>query len=139
MADTLTKLQRSACMRAIKGRNTKPELIVRSALHRLGCRFSLHRSDLHGRPDIVMPARNAVVFVHGCFWHGHVCRHGRRKPASNVAYWTAKLERNRERDRRAVKALRKAGWRVLVVWECQTRDADSLGARLCTFLNPAVG
>jgi DNA mismatch endonuclease (patch repair protein) len=130
MADRLTKAQRSACMKAVKSRDTTPELVVRSALHRLGCRFALHRADLPGKPDIVMSARHRIVLVHGCFWHGHACPHGRRKPATNAAYWRAKIARNKARDRRTLGALRRAGWRVLVVWECQTRDGARLSARL---------
>jgi DNA mismatch endonuclease (patch repair protein) len=121
-------------MQAAKGRNTTPERVVRSMLHRLGWRFALHRADLPGKPDIVMPARGAVVLVHGCFWHGHWCPHGRRKPATNAAYWQAKITRNRLRDRRTIAALRRNGWRVLVVWECQTREPVELAERLSAFL-----
>lgn len=134
MADRLTTSQRSACMRAVKSRDTIPERAVRSALHRMGCRFSLHRADLPGKPDIVMPARGAIVFVHGCFWHGHDCRHGKRKPATNAAYWRAKISRNRERDKRTLATLRRGGWRVLVVWECQTRNEAVLTDRLRRFI-----
>lgn len=135
MPDNLTPAQRRACMQAVKGQDTTPERIVRSALHLLGCRFALHSADLPGKPDIVMPARRGIVFVHGCFWHGHTCAHGRREPATNVAYWRTKLERNRERDRRAIAALRRAGWRVLVVWECQTRVSARRNAHLRRFLS----
>lgn len=137
MPDRLTKAQRSACMRAVKSRDTAPERIVRSALHRLGCRFSLHRADLPGKPDIVMPARRAIVFVHGCFWHGHRCVRGRRKPATNSSYWQAKIQRNRNRDRRTCAALRRNGWRILVVWECETQEAFKLGRKLAFFLGSA--
>lgn len=135
MADRLTKAQRSACMRAVKGKDTMPERVVRRIVHRLGCRFALHRADLPGTPDIVMPARRAVVFVHGCFWHGHGCLRGRRTPATNVAYWNAKIGRNRQRDRRTLAALRRLGWRVLVVWECQTRNPVKLADRLAAFVD----
>lgn len=121
-------------MQAVKGRDTTPERVVRSLLHRLGCRFTLHRADIPGKPDIVMPARKRVVFVHGCFWHGHTCAHGRRKPATNAAYWRAKIARNRERDQRAASALRRVGWRVLIVWECQTLNPARLADRLSLFL-----
>lgn len=134
MADRLTKAQRSACMKAVKSRDTKLERVVRSALHRLGCRFALHRADLSGKPDIVMPARHRIVLVHGCFWHGHACPHGLCKPATNAAYWRRKLSRNIARDRVAVGAVRRLGWRVLIVWECQTRDLDRLRVRLDAFL-----
>lgn len=134
MPDNLTPAQRRACMQAVNGRDTTPERVVRSMLHRLGCRFSLHRADLPGKPDIVMPARRSIVFVHGCFWHRHTCPRGKRAPASNRAYWRAKRQRNRERDRRAIAALRRAGWRVLVVWECQTQDQVRLNRRLSRFI-----
>lgn len=126
--------QRRACMQAVQGRNTTPERVTRSILHRLGCRFGLHRADLPGKPDIVMPARRCIVLVHGCFWHGHACARGRRKPVSNAAYWRAKIRRNRARDRRTLAALRRDGWRVLVVWECHTRDPARLRRRLAGFV-----
>ncbi|MFZ2873268.1 MAG: very short patch repair endonuclease [Phycisphaerales bacterium] len=134
MPDNLTPAHRRACMRAVKGKDTTPERIVRSALHRLGCRFSLHRPDLPGKPDLVFRSRRAVVFVHGCYWHMHACKRGRSTPATNAAFWRAKRERTRARDRRTQAALRCAGWRVLVVWECRTRDARALRADLRRFL-----
>ena len=134
MADTLTPAQRSKCMAAIRGKDTTPERIVRSVLHRLGCRFALHRTDLPGKPDIVMPARGLIVLVHGCYWHMHTCKRGRSTPTTNAAFWRAKRGRNRTRDRRTLAALRRAGWRVLVVWECQTRNAETLVGRLLAFL-----
>lgn len=134
MADSLTSEQRSACMRAVRSKDTAPERAVRSILHHLGYRFALHRADLPGRPDIVMPVRRVVVFVHGCFWHGHSCGQGRRAPSTNARYWKLKILRNRARDRRVLTALRRLGWRVLVVWECQIRDANKLGERLSAFL-----
>jgi DNA mismatch endonuclease (patch repair protein) len=126
--------QRSRNMAAIRSRNTKPECIVRSALHRMGYRFRLHVRSLAGCPDIVMPKHQAVVFVHGCFWHGHGCRVGRRTPKTNRTYWLAKRERNRSRHETARKRLRRAGWRVLTIWECQTRDVELLKSRLRGFL-----
>lgn len=134
MPDNLTPAQRRACMQSVKGRDTTPERIVRSMLHRIGCRFALHRADLPGKPDIVMPARNAAVFVHGCFWHGHGCARGKRKPVTNAAYWRAKIQRNRNRDRRDCAALRRSGWRVRIVWECQAKDPIKLANRLSDFL-----
>lgn len=134
MADTLTPAQRRKCMAAIRGKGTTPERIVRSVLHGLGARFTLHRADLPGKPDIVMPARGAVVLVHGCYWHMHACKRGRSTPASNAAFWRAKRTRNRERDRRTLAELRRSGWRVLVVWECQTCDTAWLAQRLSAFL-----
>jgi DNA mismatch endonuclease (patch repair protein) len=130
MTDNLNPAQRRACMQAVKGQNTTPERVVRSILHRLGCRFALDRTDLPGKPDVVMPARRCIVLVHGCFWHGHDCTRGRRRPVTNALYWRTKIRRNRARDQRALEALRRAGWRVLVVWECQTRDPLKLEAFL---------
>jgi DNA mismatch endonuclease (patch repair protein) len=121
-------------MQAVKCRDTTPERVVRSMLHRLGCRFALHRSDLPGKPDIVLPARGVIVFVHGCFWHGHGCARGKRKPATNASYWQAKVSRNRTRDYRTLAVLRRSGWRVLVVWECQTREPIKLAGRLLAYL-----
>jgi DNA mismatch endonuclease (patch repair protein) len=135
MTDNLSPAQRRACMTAVKSRDTTPERIVRSVLHSLGCRFALHRADLPGKPDIVMPARGRIVLVHGCFWHGHTCARGRRAPVTNARYWRMKIDRNRGRDKRALTALRRAGWRVLVVWECQTRDRAKLAERLADFLS----
>jgi DNA mismatch endonuclease (patch repair protein) len=124
-------------MAAVKSKDTTPERIVRSVLHRLGCRFALHRADLPGKPDIVMPARGAVVLVHGCYWHMHACKRGRSTPVTNAAFWRTKRERNRRRDRRTVAALRRKGWRVLVVWECQTRNPVRIAERLSAFLSAA--
>jgi len=134
VADILTPQQRRKCMAAIRGKDTRPERIVRSVLHRLGCRFALQRADLPGKPDIVMPARGAVVFVHGCYWHMHACKRGRSTPATNAAFWRAKRAKNRERDRRTLTKVRRAGWRVLVVWECQTSNPSALSRRLSGFL-----
>lgn len=125
---------RSSNMRAIKARDTVPELRVRSQLHREGFRFRLCRNDLPGSPDIVFPALKKVVFVHGCFWHSHRCKRGKRTPKTNVDYWTQKLRRNVRRDAVVRAALRQLGWTSLVVWECQTRDVDRLMPRLRHFL-----
>ncbi|HEY8668263.1 MAG TPA: DNA mismatch endonuclease Vsr [Tepidisphaeraceae bacterium] len=134
MADNLTPVQRRACMQSVKGRDTTPELAVRSVVHRLGCRFALHRTDLPGKPDIVMPARRIVVMVHGCFWHGHTCARGRRKPVVNAEYWLKKITRNRERDRQVRASLQREGWRVFVVWECETLDRVKVAKRFIALL-----
>jgi DNA mismatch endonuclease (patch repair protein) len=131
MADVFDPGQRSAVMRAVKSRNTAPEIAVRRAAHALGLRFRLNRSDLPGKPDLVMPARRTVIFVHGCFWHGHDCARGARMPATNRDYWRAKIGRNMARDKASVAALKKLGWKPLVIWECETRDSERL-ARLIT-------
>jgi DNA mismatch endonuclease (patch repair protein) len=122
--------KRSAVMRRVKGRDTSPELVVRKALTRLGARYRLHRADLPGKPDIVLPGRRLAIFVHGCFWHGHDCARGARVPKQNRDYWVAKVERNRARDARTREALAAAGWRVATLWECELKDAAALEARL---------
>ncbi|RUU25222.1 MULTISPECIES: very short patch repair endonuclease [unclassified Mesorhizobium] len=126
---------RSRQMALIRSVDTKPEMLVRRLAHRLGFRFRLHRKDLPGKPDLVFPGRRAAVFVHGCYWHGHGCKRGARMPKTNVDYWTAKIGRNRERDEANVAALEAAGWRVLVVWECELKDTDGLAGRLQGFLS----
>lgn len=125
-------------MSRIAGRNTKPELVVRSTLHRLSYRFRLHRRDLPGKPDIILPKHRAVVFVHGCFWHRHSrCKYA-YTPKSNLPFWQAKFEGNVQRDRIAARRLRKLGWRVVVVWECQTTDTAALAKRLTEALSWSV-
>lgn len=137
MADRLTPEDRSRLMRAIKGSNTKPELLVRSLLHRLGYRFRLHRRDLPGKPDIVLPRYRAVIFVNGCFWHCHTCRAG-HVPKSREHYWGPKLARTQERDARNYAALVDQGWRVKVVWECEISDPEVLAQNLNAFLQTDV-
>ncbi|MCH8490454.1 MAG: DNA mismatch endonuclease Vsr [Oceanicaulis sp.] len=137
-SDVFTPAQRSAVMAAVKGRGTKPEMIVRRLAHALGYRFRLHRKDLPGKPDLVFPGRRAVIFVHGCFWHGHDCARGARQPKQNAAYWSAKIARNKARDAANATALADAGWRVLTVWECQMKDRAVLAARLQGFLGPSA-
>ncbi|UED34879.1 very short patch repair endonuclease (plasmid) [Rhizobium ruizarguesonis] len=133
----VTDSRRSAIMRAVKSKDTAPEMIVRRLVHSLGFRYRLHRKDLPGKPDLIFPARRKVIFVHGCFWHGHDCSRGARKPKSNADYWHAKIARNVERDGRNNEALQKAGWDVMTVWECDTKVADreGLAVRLDAFLN----
>ena len=133
MVDKISPERRSANMRAIRNSNTKPELAVRRLAHRLGYRFRLHRKELPGKPDIVFPGKNSVIFVHGCFWHMHNCAYV-RVPKSNLSYWHAKLLRNRDRDQENVEALRKLGWRVLTIWECETSELGTLEVTLRTFL-----
>ena len=136
MADTFTPSERSRIMAAVKSRDTTPELIVRRLVHGLGYRYRLHVRSLAGTPDLVFPRLRKVIFVSGCYWHMHHC--GRcRIPAANRRYWLQKLERNAARDKRIRRVLRRAGWRVLTVWECQTAAAkrDVLSARLRRFLD----
>ncbi len=135
MADNLTVKQRSACMRAVLGQHTTPEMRVRRAVHSLGYRYALHRKNLPGRPDLVFVSRRKIVFVHGCFWHLHKCRHGSISPASNMNYWSAKRKKNKERDKDHLRSLRAADWKVLVVWECWTKDMARLRERLADFLD----
>ena len=125
VVDVLTPSQRSFNMSRIRGRDTKPEILLRRGLHALGFRFRLHRADLPGRPDIVLPSKKAVIFVHGCFWHGHNCPMC-RLPATRSEFWQAKIEGNQVRDQTAMKELTSAGWRILVVWECALRGPARL-------------
>ena len=126
-------------MRAVKSRDTTPEMIVRRAATALGFRYRLHRGDLPCKPDMVFPGRRKVIFVHGCFWHGHDCKRGAREPKTNADYWRAKIERNRERDVRSIDALRAAGWRTLVVWECEVGHPRKLQDQLVSFLGAGQG
>ena len=121
-------------MASVRQRNTGPEMSVRRLLHRDGYRYALHRRDLPGRPDLVFGPRRKVIFVHGCFWHGHGCRKG-RLPASRTDYWHSKIATNQTRDARNVSDLEAAGWQVCVVWECETANADALKTRLVGFLD----
>lgn len=122
-------------MARIRGKDTKPEVAVRRLLHAMGYRFRLHRRDLPGTPDIVLPGRRKAILVHGCFWRGHGCRLG-KPAASRVEYWAPKIAANRARDRRKAAALRPAGWSLAVVWECRLRDPAALRRRLAAFLGP---
>ena len=137
MADSLSPEERSQRMSLVRGKDTKPEMIIRSLLHRSGYRYRLHVRDLPGSPDLVFPSRKKVVFVHGCFWHRHACRLGARLPKSRVGFWRSKLEANRRRDLRTRRRLRRAGWRVLVIWECQIQKwtAERMLAKLRSFLD----
>src|SRR5215212_4950388 len=135
MADNLTEKQRIASMSAVRDRDTTPEMRVRQVAHSLGYRYSLHRRNLPGKPDLVFVSRRKIVFVHGCFWHAHECPRGRRSPASNTKYWHIKRQRNKERDNEQQTSLRASDWNVLVIWECWTRDLTALRKRLKDFLD----
>lgn len=128
----LTLSQRMA---RIRKTDTKPELIVRRLAHRLGFRFRLYRRDLPGNPDLTFPGRKKVIFVHGCFWHRHDCRHGQKLPNSKPDYWAPKLARNAERDRINAQKLHALGWKLLVLWECELTDTHKLERRMTRFLN----
>lgn len=125
MADVVDAVTRSRMMAGIRGKNTKPELLVRHALHRLGYRYRLHAKSLPGKPDMVFPARRAVVFVHGCFWHRHSC-HLFKWPTSRVEFWQTKINRNRQKDAESNAALLQAGWRILTIWECALKGRTRL-------------
>lgn len=125
MVDVLTSEQRQLNMSRIRGRDTKPEMLVRRGLHALGLRYRLHDKSLPGRPDLVFPRHHAVVFVHGCFWHAHGCRLS-KLPATRRDFWKAKLQGNSNRDQRALDDLKATGWRVLVIWECALRGPGRL-------------
>lgn len=136
MTDKLAPERRSKNMAAIKGKDTKPELTVRHLVHSLGYRYRLHQKGLPGKPDLVFGPRRKVIFVHGCFWHGcdsSGCSDARR-PKSNIGYWNPKIEGNKARDQKHQVALQKAGWEVLVVWDCETKDQPALERRLVKFL-----
>ncbi|TLG89436.1 DNA mismatch endonuclease Vsr [Pseudomonas edaphica] len=125
-ADIVTQERRSQNMSRIKGKNTKPEMIVRSACHDLGLRYRLHRKDLPGTPDLVFPKHRLCLFVHGCFWHRHPdCKYA-YTPKSRLDFWSPKLAKNVERDAKAQRALETSGWRVSIIWECQTKNRDAL-------------
>jgi DNA mismatch endonuclease (patch repair protein) len=124
MTDVHTIAQRSFNMSQIRSRDTKPEMIVRSLVHQMGFRFRLHRRDLPGTPDLVLPAHRRVIFVHGCFWHRHRCRYGRVRSATNTEFWERKIQGNVDRDRRNRKQLTAEGWKSLILWECWTRDIE---------------
>jgi DNA mismatch endonuclease (patch repair protein) len=128
--DNISKIQRSANMRAVRGKHTGPELAVRKAAHRLGLRFRLHRKDLPGKPDLVFPKWRTVVFVNGCFWHGHDGCSRAKLPSSNVTFWREKLSGNVERDHRNYRKLSDLEWHVEVIWECDIPDEAAAAAAL---------
>jgi DNA mismatch endonuclease, patch repair protein len=133
MKNKQIEIDRSAIMRSVRSRDTKPEMEVRRFVHGLGYRFRLHRKSLPGTPDLVFPRLRKVVFVHGCFWHGHGCARGNRMPKSNRDYWVAKIGRNRERDQLNRALLEAQGWEVCIAWECQIKSLQAQG-ELIAFL-----
>jgi len=134
MADVLTPQQRSFNMSRIRSRDTRPEKIVRSIVHAFGYRYRLHKPDLPGKPDIVLVRHRKIIDVHGCFFHMHKCRFGTVVPATNAKFWRTKRMSNVERDRRNLSALKRDGWKVLIVWECETRKPAALAKRIQKFL-----
>jgi DNA mismatch endonuclease (patch repair protein) len=135
MTDVISRKKRSWIMSRVHGKDTGPELLVRSLVHRLGYRFRLHRRDLPGAPDLVFPATRKIIFVNGCFFHGHNCARGARIPQSNRKYWIQKIGRNKKRDTRNQRKLRAAGWKVLVLWECRLKDEKKLTKMICRFFD----
>ena len=133
--DTLTPQERSARMARVRAKDTKPEMQVRRLVHRLDYRYRLHRRDLPGTPDMVFPGRGKVIFIHGCFWHGHAGCALARLPKSRGDFWPSKLAANAERDARNTRALRRLGWGVLTIWECQLRDMARVTNRIERFLD----
>ena len=126
--------QRSATMRAVKSRDTSPELAVRKLLRGFAPHYRLHRKDVPGNPDVAYVGRKRAIFVHGCFWHGHDCARGARMPKANAEYWEAKIAKNRARDAANAEKLKEQGWRALVVWECELKDLTALEEKLRGFL-----
>lgn len=124
MADIMTPEQRHRCMAAIKGKNTKPEMIVRQYLHSFGFRYGLHNKKLPGSPDLVLRKYKTVIFIHGCFWHGHKGCKYYRLPKSNESFWSEKISRNQSRDNKSREQLEKKGWNVLTVWECELKNKE---------------
>lgn len=134
--DKLAPERRSENMRQIRGKNTAPELAIRKLCREIGFTgYRIHRKDLPGKPDLAWVGRKLAIFVHGCFWHGHDCAEGIRKPKSNRDYWIPKIERNQQRDAENIAALRAAGWNVLVIWECEINEQGRLSKRLQRFLS----
>lgn len=121
-------------MRAVKSKDTAPEMLVRKLIYRLGFRYRLHNANLPGKPDIVFNKRKKAIFIHGCFWHGHRCKRGDRIPATNTEYWLQKIGRNKTRDKKALEKSELEGWTVLILWECELKGADLLKNKIVEFL-----
>ena len=132
--DVFSREKRSQIMSRVSGKNTKPELVVRSLLHNMGYRFRLHRKDLPGKPDIILPKYQKVIFVHGCFWHGHTDCSRSNRPTTNKKFWREKLDKNIERDKESIHNLKKLGWTVLVIWTCEVNDTFKLKNKIFSFL-----
>jgi DNA mismatch endonuclease, patch repair protein len=131
--DRLTPIKRSWLMSRIKGRDTKPELIVRKMISAMGYRYRLYRKDLPGKPDIVFVSKRKVIFIHGCYWHGHNCKKG-KLPKSNISFWKDKIETNKVRDKKNIRELKLLGWTVLTIWQCQLKKTLAVCKRIVDFL-----
>ena len=134
MVDNLSKEQRKKTMSLVRGKDTKPEMAVRKLVHSIGYRYRLHRKNLPGCPDLVFSGRHKVIFVHGCFWHGHDCHAGLNRPSSNKNYWTEKLERNIQRDAENLRQFKEMDWGALVIWECEIKNSSVMVKRIHRFL-----
>jgi DNA mismatch endonuclease (patch repair protein) len=134
LKDPFTPEERSAVMRAVRGKDTGPEMIVRRLVHSLGLRYRLHAKDLPGKPDLVFRGRRKAIFVHGCFWHGHQCKRGNRTPVANREYWEKKIARNQERDKANQSRLAALGWQVRVIWTCQLVNSRQVEKKLKRWL-----
>ncbi|MBU1054250.1 MAG: DNA mismatch endonuclease Vsr [Proteobacteria bacterium] len=132
--DLFSQKKRSQIMSRVSGKDTKPELFVRSLLHNMGYRFRLYRNDLPGKPDITLPKHKKIIFVHGCFWHGHIDCSRAKRPTTNKYFWNEKLDKNIERDKATVYKLEQLGWDILTVWTCEVKDSDKLKKKLLLFL-----
>ncbi len=132
--DTLSLKQRSYCMSHNKGKNTNPEICVRGLVHSLGYRYRLHRRDLPGCPDMVLPGKKKVIFINGCYWHRHNCKKGRSMPATRKQFWQTKFKKTVARDRKNIKTLKSLGWKILIIWECQIKNIQPLIRKLRQFL-----
>lgn len=135
MSDVFSKDDRSRIMSKISCKDTKPEILVRRILHKMGFRYRLHVNDLPGTPDIVLPRHKKIIFVHGCFWHGHEGCNRSKRPKTNVDFWNQKIDGNIERDEKTKEELEEMGWKVLVIWQCQTRDLESLEQIILKFMS----
>ena len=139
MVDHVKPEKRSQIMAAVKGKDTKPEFLIRRLLHAAGYRYRLHRKDLPGRPDMVLRKYNAIVFIHSCFWHGHGCKRSKNLPKTNTEFWKEKIEKNNRRDTNNIQLLKSMGWRVCVIWECALKrqgriDDEELVSRISAWL-----
>ena len=139
MADVFSPEQRSRVMRQVKSQDTSTEMTIRRMVWRMGFRYRLHRKDLPGAPDLVFVGKRKIIFVHGCFWHGHDCTRGDRIPKSNRDYWLTKIGKNRARDRGYQTALQEAGWKVMIVWECELKNRETITEKLHFFLANTTG
>lgn len=132
--DSFSKEKRSEIMSRVRSKNTRPEILVRKLVFSLGFRYRLHRKDLPGKPDLVFPGRKKIIFVHGCFWHGHRCKKG-APPKSRLEYWLPKIAENKRRDRTVLRKLKREGWSVLIIWQCQLKKLMIVRNRIETFLS----